>query len=191
MSCFSLTLGFLAFASGTPSDAPTKPAAQAPAAQVRTASTQPSLDDILAALRAVETGGSKSGGRHATGDGGSAIGPYQIHRNYWADARLPGRFEDCRDPAYARAVVLAYWRRYAPKALAALDAEVLARVHNGGPDGHKEACTLPFWNKLRRELERQREKREAETRATPPAQPPTPAPESKPRRKLPARPELV
>lgn len=198
MSCLSITLSLLALAGGKPSDAPAAPVKQAPAAQapdadVRGASAQPTLDEILAALRGVETGGSKSGGRHATGDGGSAIGPYQIHKNYWKDARLPGRFEDCRDPAYARSVVLAYWKRYAPKALAALDAEVLARVHNGGPDGHKETCTLAFWNKMRRELDRQREKREAETRATPPVKAPaeTPQPESQPRRKLPPKPELV
>lgn len=184
----AILLTLFACASGTPSDPP-----RAPVATVSSARTQPTLDEILSALRGVETGGSKSGGRHATGDGGSAIGPYQIHKNYWIDARLPGRFEDCRDPAYARSVVLAYWKRYAPKALAALDAEVLARVHNGGPDGHKEACTVGFWNKVRRELARQREKREAETRATPPAKKPaeTPQREAPTRRKLPPKPELV
>jgi hypothetical protein len=196
----AILLTLFACATGTPSDPP-----RAPVANVKSASTPPTLDEILSALRGVETGGSKSGGRHATGDGGSAIGPYQIHKNYWKDARLPGSFEDCRDPAYARSVVLAYWKRYAPKALAALDAEVLSRVHNGGPDGHTEACTVGFWNKVRRELDRQREKREAETRATPPTQAPanaprpeatprtdvTPRPAPQPRRKLPPRPELV
>lgn len=189
MSCLSLTLSFLVCTGGTSSSAPPAPVAKTEVAVERAA--QPDLDEILAALRAVETGGSKSGGRHATGDGGSAIGPYQIHLNYWKDARIAGRFEDCRDPAYARSVVLAYWKRYAPKALAALDAEVLARVHNGGPDGHKETCTLAFWRKVQRELELRREKRAAEARSTPPA-PTEPAPsEAKPRRKLPARPELV
>src|SRR5262245_20264492 len=80
------------------------------------------LAEILDALRTVETGGERNGGRHAIGDGGAAIGPYQIHRAYWIDAKLPGRFEDCRDPDYARAVVLAYWKRYCPEALERLDA---------------------------------------------------------------------
>lgn len=116
------------------------------------------LDEIFAALRVVETGGTRNGGRRAIGDGGKAIGPLQIHRDYWVDSKVPGRFEDCRGLPYARKVVLAYWRRYCPRALEALDAEVLARVHNGGPAGHRKECTKVFWRKVERELARQREK---------------------------------
>jgi len=65
-----------------------------------------SIEEIFGALRVVETGGSKSGGRQSTGDGGRAIGPFQIHRDYWVDSKVPGRFEDCRDVEYARKVVL-------------------------------------------------------------------------------------
>lgn len=117
------------------------------------------LEQILDALRLVETGGEKDGGRHSTGDSGGAIGPFQVHRAYWIDARVPGRWEDCRDPRYARAVVVAYWKRYCPKALEALDAETLARVHNGGPDGAREKATLPFWRKVERALVKQAEER--------------------------------
>lgn len=124
-----------------------------------THSTAPwTLDEILTALRVVETGGVKNGGRRAVGDGGKAIGPLQIHRAYWEDSKIPGRFEDCRELPYARKVVLAYWRRYCPKALEALDAEVLARVHNGGPTGARKESTKTFWRKVERELKRQREK---------------------------------
>ncbi|MBI5362961.1 MAG: hypothetical protein HZA53_07255 [Planctomycetes bacterium] len=119
------------------------------------------LEQILDALRLVETGGEKDGGRNSTGDSGGAIGPYQIHRAYWIDARVPGRWEDCRDPRYARAVVIAYWKRYCPKALEALDPETLARVHNGGPDGAREKSTLPFWRKVERALAKQAEERAA------------------------------
>ena len=121
------------------------------------------LDEIFSALREVETGGSKSGGRRAVGDGGKAIGPLQIHRAYWEDSKVPGRFEDCREFAYARQVAIAYWRRYCPKALDALDAETLARVHYGGPTGAKKESTKVFWKKVERALERQREKRRRET----------------------------
>ena len=117
-----------------------------------------SLEEIFTALRVVETGGVRNEGRHAVGDGGKAIGPLQIHRDYWEDSKVPGRFEDCRDLTYARRVVLAYWKRYCPKALDALDAEVLARVHNGGPAGLRKESTLDFWRKVERELVRQREK---------------------------------
>ena len=94
------------------------------------------------------------GGVHATGDGGRAIGPYQVHRAHWMDARLPGRFEDCRDPQYARREVLAYWKRWCPVALESCDAEVLARVHNGGPDGARERCTRAYWGRVKGVLER-------------------------------------
>jgi hypothetical protein len=53
---------------------------------------------ILDALRRVETGGIPDPSL-AVGDGGAAIGPYQIHRPYWLDAGVPGTYEDCRDAA--------------------------------------------------------------------------------------------
>jgi len=131
-----------------PSPAPALPAA-APAAGC-------SLDEILAALAEVETGGHPEGGRHARGDGGSALGPYQIHRAYWLDARLPGAWEDCAGEAYSRRVVLAYWRRWCPRALQELDAETLARVHNGGPRGAGKASTLAYWRRVEAALLRRR-----------------------------------
>jgi hypothetical protein len=111
-----------------------------------------SLDEILDALRAVESGGQRDGGRRATGDGGRAIGPYQIHYAYFLDAGVEGRYEDCRDPVYARRVVIAYWERWCPDALKGCDAEVLARVHNGGPRGARKHSTLAYWHKVERRL---------------------------------------
>jgi hypothetical protein len=115
-----------------------------------------SLDEILAAIRSVETGGEPRGGRDARGDGGRALGPYQIHRAYWLDAGVPGRYEDCRDERYARRVVLAYFERWCPTALARCDAEVLARVHNGGPGGRSKTSTLPYWRRVKVRLEEAR-----------------------------------
>jgi hypothetical protein len=115
------------------------------------------LDEILVALRLVETGGLPEEGRHAVGDGGAAIGPFQIHRAYWQDAAVPGKFEDCRDLKYARNVVVSYWRRHCLRALQALDAEILVRIHNGGPAGHHRRATRGFWRKVERELVKQRE----------------------------------
>jgi ectoine hydroxylase-related dioxygenase (phytanoyl-CoA dioxygenase family) len=66
------------------------------------------------------------------------IGPYQITRAYWQDARMPtGTHQDCEDPAYAKQVMVRYWQRYCPQALAAGDVEVLAGVHHWGPKGTK------------------------------------------------------
>lgn len=155
MILFALILGTL---SGAATPAPATFPATARVAEVER-SARWTLDEIFTALRQVETGGSKSGGRRAIGDGGRAIGPLQIHRSYWEDSGIPGRFEDCREIAYARRVVRAYWRRYCPEALEVLDAETLARVHNGGPKGDRKESTKIFWRKVERELARQLEKR--------------------------------
>jgi len=87
------------------------------------------------------------------GDLGKAIGPYQIHEVYWRDAiaadpGLGGSYQDCRQRAYAERVIAAYMQRYVPEAWAAGDAEVIARVHNGGPTGHRESGTLRYWQRV-------------------------------------------
>lgn len=103
------------------------------------------------ALHMVETGG-----RHGAtlGDSGAALGPLQIHRAYWSDSRVPGRYEQCADLAYARRVADAYLRRYAPKAYASADWPTLARVHNGGPSGHRRSATLPYLRRVEKAMTR-------------------------------------
>ena len=107
---------------------------------------------ILDAIRHVETG-SEPDPENAVGDGGRALGPYQIHRVYWQDAvehdpSLGGSYEDVRDAVYAERVILAYWDRYAPD----WRAETLARVHNGGPKGHRKQATVEYWGKVSRRM---------------------------------------
>lgn len=84
------------------------------------------------------------------GDGGRSIGPFQIQRGYWADARVAGRYEDCRRADYARGVMVAYWRRYCPAAMADGDVQTLARVHNGGPAGSRRKTTIGYWMKVKK-----------------------------------------
>ena len=87
----------------------------------------PGLRPLFDAIRMVEASGSDN---PADGDDGLAIGPYQIWRVHWIDARMPhGRYQDCRNRAYAEEVMIRYWRRYAPAALAECDYETLARLH--------------------------------------------------------------
>ena len=117
------------------------------------APVRPSLDRVLDAIQCVETGGERDGGERAIGDQGRSIGPFQIQRAYWIDAGVPGRYEDCRDAAYARTVVIAYWKRWCPDALERTDAEVLARTHNGGPRGMRKASTLAYWKKVESKLQ--------------------------------------
>ena len=111
-----------------------------------------SIDAILDGLRSTETGKCKQGGIGARGDHGRALGPYQIHRSYFDDARIPGTYAECSHPEFSRRVVLAYWKRWCPEALERCDAEVLVRIHNGGPGGLRKSGTLAFWNKVEQQL---------------------------------------
>lgn len=102
--------------------------------------------ELLDAIREVESGGRTD----LVGDGGRAIGPYQIHRVYWLDAveaepslRARG-YEACTDETYARAVVVAYLSRYGQ----GKSAESLARIHNGGPRGWRKQATRGYWSKV-------------------------------------------
>lgn len=115
-------------------------------------------DRFFTALAHVES----KGDPNAVGDGGAAIGIYQIHRNYWKDAvqhdpSIGGRYEDCYDPAYARRIVVAYMSRYAP---ANATYEDLARLHNGGCGILKRKGTkawrntTAYWNKIREAMNR-------------------------------------
>jgi hypothetical protein len=77
-----------------------------------------------------------------------ALGPLQIHRAYWQDSGVPGTYSQCADLAYSRRVVTAYLKRYAKSAWDAGRVDVLARVHNGGPSGHRKTATLAYARKV-------------------------------------------
>lgn len=104
---------------------------------------------FVKAIHMVETGGRLGAIR---GDGGRALGPFQIHYAYWADSGLPGKYEDCADYRYALKVVTTVLNKYAPKAVERQDFKTLARVHNGGPAGHRRKSTLVYWNRIQRYL---------------------------------------
>jgi len=108
-------------------------------------------DDLLDAIRFVESGDRVN---VPDGDNGRAIGPYQIWKVYYLDAceydpslRARG-YEACRDEAFARRVVIAYMSRYGR----GKSAEELARIHNGGPKGHRKSATVEYWAKVEKRL---------------------------------------
>lgn len=108
------------------------------------------VDSILDAIQKVETGGVRDPS-NAVGDNGKAIGPYQIHLVYWKDAvqydpSIGGTYTDCKDPEYARQIVIAYLSRYAPN----WECETVARIHNGGPKGYLRRSTLAYWKKVKK-----------------------------------------
>lgn len=95
----------------------------------------------------------------AVGDGGKAIGPFQIWRVYWSDAvefdpSIGGVYEDCLDKEYAEKVVRAYWRRYANERRLGrpVTDEDRARIHNGGPRGYNKKSTEKYWRKVKNVL---------------------------------------
>ena len=109
-----------------------------------------SRSELLDAVRMVECGDREPA---PDGDDGQAIGPYQIHFVYWLDAisfrpGLGGRYEDCRRRDYAERVVEAYMQKWVPDAWERVDAEVIARTHNGGPQGAGKDTTLRYWQKV-------------------------------------------
>jgi hypothetical protein len=106
---------------------------------------------ILDGIRLVESGGRDD---CPDGDGGRAIGPFQIWRVYWQDAlefdpSIGGAYQDCRSRAYAEKVVAAYMRRHVPGAWRRRVAEVIVRTHNGGPHGSSALETRDYWLKVR------------------------------------------
>lgn len=116
------------------------------------------IGKLLLAMNMQEASGIKEGNIPGKNDNGKARGPFQIWENYWKDATqfsgIGGTYADCTNYAYSAKVVIAYWKRYAPKALAAEDLETLARVHNGGPAGARKVSTMFYWHEVRKYLTR-------------------------------------
>jgi len=121
-----------------------------------TAVTDEEMNDVLAAIRVVESNNNPA----AVGDSGNAIGVYQIWTSYWKDATersgIDGVYLDCYKPAYADRIVRAYMDRYATERRLGrpVTIEDIARIHNGGPNGHKKKATLKYWEKVKKELNR-------------------------------------
>jgi hypothetical protein len=115
------------------------------------------IDQLLVAIREVETGGEPNQGRDAVGDNGNALGPFQIWKPYWQDATefdktIGGVYNDVRDLQYSRRIVISYWQRYTRRVTPT--AEILSRIHNGGPTGYRRDTTIGYWNKVLKVLEK-------------------------------------
>lgn len=109
-----------------------------------------SIDELLDAIAIVESRSNPD----AVGDGGRAVGSYQIHKRYWADGtRILGvdwSYGEARNPAKARKVVRAYLTHYGR------NRSILekARIHNGGPRGYRKKATLAYARKIARVLQK-------------------------------------
>lgn len=117
---------------------------------LRCGAGQTDLNKFIQALNQVETGG-KSG--KIIGDNGAALGPLQIHYEYWLDSKTPGKYSQVVDYEYSKKVATNYFKLYGREYLARGDWESLARLHNAGLGWkrNKKATNL-YWNKVNRAL---------------------------------------
>lgn len=110
----------------------------------------PLLDNLIDAIGIVESNNND----RAIGDGGKAIGRYQIHKAYWVDGcqylKVDWPYSQAVDATKARLVVKAYLVRYGK----GKSIEQLARIHNGGPNGWKKESTIKYWLKVKQEIEK-------------------------------------
>jgi hypothetical protein len=100
---------------------------------------------FINALHQAETGGRLGA---IKGDGGSALGPFQIHESYWHDSKVTGHYEQVTNYTYSVKVVTAYLNRYGSQHINKRNWFALARIHNGGPDGMKKPATIPYAKKV-------------------------------------------
>ncbi len=114
---------------------------------------------LLAALMAVESGANP----FAVGDGGKAVGCLQIHASVVADVNriagpktAPYTLADRLEVMKSKQMCVIYLSYYATEARIGrpVTDEDRARIWNGGPNGWKKDATIPYWNKVKREMER-------------------------------------
>jgi hypothetical protein len=113
---------------------------------------------LIPALIMIES----SGNDQAVGDGGKAIGCLQIWEPYWQDGTeylgVDWPYEDAYDRDRAikvtKAYLTRYGRHYERTQGKRVTLEVLARIHNGGPNGWNKSATDKYWDKVRKELDK-------------------------------------
>ena len=93
--------------------------------------------------------------------GATSANVYQLKPIYVEDVnRITGQGlthgQAVADDAVARACIEAYWEYYGARyyriTLTRPNAEVLARIHNGGPDGWRKPSTRAYWNRVKSAL---------------------------------------
>ena len=97
----------------------------------------------------------------AVGDSGKAVGLLQLHKIYVDDVnRILGkkrysytdRWNPQKSVEMAMVYLKHYGRRYERLTGKKASYEILARIHNGGPNGWKKAGTTVYWRKVRKHL---------------------------------------
>lgn len=103
------------------------------------------------------------GGTPFFGDNGAAAGPMQVHKNYWIDSGVGGKYPDSLfDLGHSVKCFRGYMDRYAipsriPSGSKMCENEIKARLHNGGPQalkatGKKKKNLDRYWEKVKKVL---------------------------------------
>ena len=103
---------------------------------------------FLALLAALESGGIKDPD-NAIGDGGLAIGRYQIRQEFVDECnRILGyelfTLDEAKKPGRARVMVMVWHNYWSLKKDVRGDLVAMARMHNGGPNGHTKQSTEEY-----------------------------------------------
>jgi hypothetical protein len=112
---------------------------------------------ILLAIAMVESGGRSDA---PAGDGGKSRGVYQIQEGYWKDGWAFSTEYQPDNKELSEDTIKGYMHRYAKdsanrfdKGTATMkDAEIVSRIHNGGPKGARRKATKGYWKKVKGEL---------------------------------------
>jgi hypothetical protein len=114
----------------------------------------PTFSDLLDAIEYVESKGKAD----AVGDGGDAIGAYQIHKIFVDDVNRILKLQGIDRRFFYQARLV----KSSSRVMAAIylnhyggTFEEMARKHNGGPQGHKKESTKAYWLKVKARLERE------------------------------------
>ena len=122
-----------------------------------TASAVEVPEKLLNAISIVESGKKAN----AVGDNGKALGCFQLHKIHVRDVNnILGRsvysYSDRLNPNKSKAVTVIYLKHYGRvyerKTGKPATLEVLARIHNGGPNGWSKPATKEYWLKVKKAL---------------------------------------
>lgn len=123
-------------------------------------------DALFNAVAQVESGGNPK----ARNSGEDAVGVVQIRRIYVDDANRIEKlnhgsrqwtYADRYDAGKSREMFDVYVLHYSEVARRkgrTVNDELMARIHNGGPDGYDKPATQGYWAKVKREMERAEKK---------------------------------
>ena len=122
------------------------------------------IAQLLDAIAIVESNNNPNAEGDFRRDVPMAIGAYQLWKIYVDDVnriyRTNFTYEDRWDVSKSREMVrlylIHYGRQYSRLTGKPCTLEVLARIHNGGPNGYKKKATEAYWQKVKKELDKMR-----------------------------------